>query len=174
MQTQNPEQDFYEIYDYYTQPLLERKSVQVSLISIGIITITSLIFIFIFLRKKLKPLTVWQVALKELNQLNPDKYTTKEDFKNFYFKLTDIFKRYLNKRYNWPTQDKTDSELIKQLEQQNFNQNFNSDILAQVQKILEGALWVKFANQDALKVQAQADLQTIIKIIDLTKPVEHK
>ena len=72
--------------------------------------------------------------------------------------------------FSYPFYDKTDEELIKHLE----NQNFNSNLLIQIQKILEGALWVKFANQEALKIQAESDLKTIIQIIEQTKPIEQK
>ena len=167
---QNQTQDFYEIYDYYTQPLLEKTSVQISLITIAIIAIVSLTVFFIMLRRRKIALTFWEIALRDLAQLKPEKCSDKNDFKNFYFKLTNIFKKYLDIRYDWQTITKTDEELIKHL----ANQNFNQEMLTQIQKILEGALWVKFANQDALKLQAEADLKIITQIIERTRPTDQK
>lgn len=167
---QGNKQDFYEIYDYYTQPLLERKSVQITLFSTLTIAIIGLFFLFFWLRRRKKIKTYWELALQNLYTLKPEKCSSKNDFKNFYFALTSIFKKYLDKRYAWQTEMKTDAELIKHLE----SQNFNSNLLLQIQKILEGALWVKFANQEALKIQAESDLKTIIQIIEQTKPVEQK
>lgn len=170
MQDTKSSQDFYEIYDYYTQPLLEKKYVQISIISVLAILIVSLIFIFFWLRRRKKIKTFWESSLEKLYALKPEKCSTKNDFKLFYFNLTNIFKKYLDQRYMWQTETKTDEELIKHLE----NQNFNSNLLIQIQKILEGALWVKFANQEALKIQAESDLKTIIQIIEQTKPIEQK
>jgi hypothetical protein len=161
-------QDFYEIYDYYTQPVLEKKSVQISLISIAIIATAAAIFLYFFLRRKKKQLTSWEIALQDLERLNLEKCVSKNDFKSFYFKLTKIFKKYLEQRYSWQTENKTDDELVILMEKQKFNK----ELLEQVQKILAGALWIKFANQEALKIQAESDLKIIINIILQTKPVE--
>ncbi len=167
---QGKEQGFYEIYDYYTQPLLEIKSVRIALLLTLIIIITGLIFLFFWTRNRKKIKTYWELALQNLHSLNPGRYSSKNDFKVFYFNLTSIFKKYLDKRYVWQTETKTDAELIKHLK----NENFNSDLLVQIQKILEGAAWVKFANQEALKNQAESDLKVVIQIIERTKPVENK
>ncbi len=165
---QRQEQDFYEIYDYYSQPLLENKIVQVSLFSLATIIIVGAVFLYVFLRRRKRPLTLWEQTLRELGNLKLDKCVSKKDFKIFYFKLTEIFKKYLEKRYGWNVENKTDDELITLLEKQNFDK----DLLVQIQKILAGALWIKFANQEALKIQAETDLKTIINIVDQTKQVE--
>ncbi|MFA6535046.1 MAG: hypothetical protein WCS92_02195 [Candidatus Babeliales bacterium] len=168
MQNNVSEKDFYEIYDYYSQPLLEKKAVQISLFSAATIIIVGIVFLYIFYRRYRRPLTHWEVALLALENLKLEKCVSKNDFKIFYFKLTEIFKKYLEKRYGWKVENKTDEELVILLEKQNFNREF----LEPVQKILAGALWIKFANQEALKIQAESDLKTIINIIDQTKQVE--
>lgn len=167
---QNQNQDFYEIYDYYSQPLLEKTSVQVSIVLVATAIIIGLAILLIIWYRSKKTLTFWEISLLELHRLNPEKCSNKNDFKNLYFKLTGIFKKYLDKRFDWQTETKTDDELIRFL----ASQNFNSEMLSQIQKILDGALWIKFANQDALKIQAEADLKVIINIITQTKPIEQK
>lgn len=161
-------QDFYEIYDYYSQPLLEKKVVQVFLFSVVTIIIVGIVVLYIMYRRRKRALNYWEIALLGLENLKLEKCETKNDFKHFYFKLTEIFKKYLENRYGWKVENKTDEELIKLLEKQNFNREF----LEPVKKILEGAQWIKFANQEALKIQAEADLKTIINIINQTKQVE--
>jgi len=168
MQNNTQKQDFYEIYDYYSQPLLEKKSVQISLFSLATIIIVGAVFLYVFFKRRRRPLTDWEIALLALGNLKLEKCVSKNDFKIFYFKITEIFKKYLEKRYGWEVENKTDEELIILLEKQNFHK----ELLAQVQKILAGALWIKFANQEALKIQAEADLRTIISIIDQTKKIE--
>lgn len=168
MQNNVQNQDFYEIYDYYSQPLLEKKAVQVSLFAVATIVIVGIVFLYVFYRRRRRALTDWEIALLALENLKLEKCVNKNDFKIFYFKLTEIFKKYLEKRYGWKVENKTDEELVILLEKQNFNREF----LESVQKILAGALWIKFANQEALKIQAESDLRTIISIINQTKQVE--
>lgn len=168
MQNNIDNQDFYEIYDYYSQPLLEKKAVQVSLFSVVTIVIVGIVVFYIFYRRRKRALNYWEIALLGLENLKLEKCVNKNDFKLFYFKLTEIFKKYLENRYGWKAENKTDEELINLLEKQNFNREF----LEPVKKMLEGALWIKFANQEALKIQAEADLRTIVNIINQTKQVE--
>ncbi len=168
MQNNIDNQDFYEIYDYYSQPLLEKKTVQVSLFSVVTIVIVGIVVLYIFYRRRKRALNYWEIALLGLENLKLEKCVNKNDFKLFYFKLTEIFKKYLENRYGWKAENKTDEELINLLEKQNFNREF----LEPVKKMLEGALWIKFANQEALKIQAEADLRTIVNIINQTKQVE--
>jgi hypothetical protein len=170
MQNNMQKQDFYEIYDYYSQPLLEKRSVQISLFAVMTVAIVAGVFLYVSSKRRKRQLTYWELAFQALENLKLEKCVSKNEFKIFYFKLTEIFKKYIEKRYGWKVENKTDEELLILLEKQNFHR----DLLSQVQKILAGALWIKFANQEALKIQAEADLKTIIDIIDQTKQVEQK
>jgi hypothetical protein len=160
--------DFYEIYDYFYQPLLEKTSFRI-LLALFVLAIIALIFILFFKRKK-RPVAVWEWALKELSALKPERCITKLEYKSFYFQLTGILKTYLNKRFSWQTEDKTDEELILYLQKQDFDSN----LMEQLEKALHGASWVKFANEDALKKQAESDLKTVISVVEQTKISEHK
>lgn len=160
--------DFYEIYEYYSQPMLEKTSIRWALVLLGLCLIA--LTIFLFLRRKKRPITVWEWAFKELSLLNPQKYTAKNEYKKFYFQLTGILKVYLNRRFGWHTENKTDDELLGYLQKQNFDSN----LLSELAKTLQGASWVKFANEDALKNQAEADLKTVKTLVEQTKPSENE
>lgn len=160
--------DFYEIYDYCSQPMLERLSVQIGL-GIFILVLICLIVFFILKRSR-RPIAVWEWALKELGTLKPEKCLSKNEYKFFYFKLTGILKKYLNKRFNWLIENKTDEELVLYLKKQNFDSN----LISLLEKTLQGASWIKFANEDAIKNQAEADLKTVMFVVDQTKPTENK
>ena len=95
MQTQA---DFYEIYDYYSQPLLETTSIKILLV-VCVLSLM-LLFAFLFLRRKRRQITVWELAINELALLNPELCTSKNEYKAFYFKLTGILKKYLNQLIN--------------------------------------------------------------------------
>jgi hypothetical protein len=157
---------FYEeIYDYYTRPFWQTTWFYVLLAVLVLVLITT--GIYLMMRHKKKPLTAWEWALGELKATTPAHCIHKEDFKKFYFRLTDITKTYLYRRYKWQIHDKTDTEVILFLEQQAFDRN----TIEMLKKVAEGALWVKFANMDVLKSQAEADWKSIVAMIERTTPV---
>lgn len=158
--------DFFEIYDYYTQPMVERTSFWVFLVFLCLVLFS--LAVFLYFRRKKRKITVWEWALKELSLLSPQKCTAKSEYKKFYFQLTGILKQYLNRRFGWHTENKTDDELLGYLQKQNFD----SSLLSELSKTLQGASWIKFANEDALKNQAEADLKTVTMLVELTKPCE--
>ncbi len=157
---------FYEeIYDYYTQPFW-----QTTWFYVSIVIVTALLIglgVYLFMRSRTKPLTPWEWALRELRATTPLRCNHKEDFKKFYFRLTDITKIYLYRRYAWDVDDRTDQELVLFLEEQAFDR----DTIDMLKKVAEGALWVKYANMDVLKSQAEADWKSIIAMVEHTTPV---
>jgi hypothetical protein len=160
--------DFYDIYGYYYQPIWETKGFKITFIVLIllIISITTYLVVRRFIHKKKQlALLPWQWAFDKLNLLSQKNSTTKNDFKKFYFELTDIIKIYLNKRYDWKTSDKTDNELITYLEIQKFDKN----LLLNLRKLMDGAVWIKFANEDAIKNQVDIDLKIAYEIVEKTK-----
>ncbi|MFA5306558.1 MAG: hypothetical protein WC365_03850 [Candidatus Babeliales bacterium] len=157
---------FYEeIYDFYTPPFWQTTWFYVSVALFAALLIG--LGIYLFIRVRTKPLSAWEWALRELRATTPLRCNTKEDFKKFYFHLTAITKMYLHRRYSWDIDDRTDLELVQFLEQQAFDR----DTIQMLQKVAEGALWVKYANMDALKSQAEADWKSIIAMVEHTTPV---
>lgn len=161
-------QDFYEIYDYYYPAWWSHTWVQVGLL-LGLLLLVALVLFFILKRKKRQPLP-WEWAEEQLKKLTTDNCKNKTDFKKYYFSLTSILKHYFHVRYFWQTDDKTDEELILLLQEQNFAQQQ----LDQIKKILTGAVWIKFANEEALKSQALEDKAKALDIIEKTKPTDYK
>jgi len=154
---------FYDIYDFYYVSFWQTNFFKIILFLI-IFFILAFIFFKIFLKKKRKMLTAWQWAVQELEKLSVDKFVTKKDYKKFYFDLTSIIKIYLQKRYGWATQDKTDEELIEYLQKKNFDETLLKDL----QQMLSGALWIKFANEDVLKTQSIKDLKLAFNLVGKT------
>jgi hypothetical protein len=153
-----------EIYSYYEPPFWQTTWFYIVCAIVAVAVVIG-VTLWLVLRRK-KTLTPWQWALEELQLISPVHCHSKEDFKKFYFCLTDIIKTYLHKRYAWDVHDKTDNELVVFLEQQNFNH----EIIEMLKKIAQGALWVKFANMDALKSQAEADWKTVMVMVERTTP----
>ena len=165
--------EFYEIYDYYYQPLLQRSYVRYPLLIFSLLFLALIIFFLIrYLRKKQKQKNIlpWIWATEKLNQLKLDQCETKSDIKKFYFDLTLIIKEYLNKRFDLDTVDKTDEELIIYLE----TKNFDDALLETIKNISKEALYIKFANEEALKVQAKKDLDSAYQLVKKTIIVKAK
>ena len=156
--------DFYEIYGYYYSSLWESMWFKILIISL-VICVLGVLFFWLWWNKKNKKLAPWDWALAELSKFSIKKFSNQEEYKDFYFALTSIVKSYLSKRYGWSVESKTDSELIKWLEKQKFDR----EIIDMLSKIAEGASWIKFANADVLRSQAEADLQSVLTMVNRTK-----
>jgi hypothetical protein len=153
-----------DIYDYYYIPFWQTMWFKISMAVLAAALITAFCIWWFVLRRK-KPLTADQWAKRELAQLAVHKCTTQQDFRQLYFRLTEIIKGYLTRRYGWVLADKTDHELIAWLTEQQFDPTI-LDLLTQ---LADGAMWVKFANTSALKSQAETDVKTVHAMIDQTK-----
>ena len=164
METQS---QFFEIYDFYYVPFWQTIYFKIILFPI-ILLVLGLIGLRFYLKRKRRMITAWQWATQELEKLSIDKLVTKKDFKKFYFDLTSIIKTYLQKRYGWATQDKTDEELIEYLQKRNFDEI----LLKNLQTMLSGALWIKFANEDVLKTQSLKDLKLAFNLVAKTVPID--
>ena len=156
--------DFYDIFDYYHIPFWQTTWFKVSA-CVAVLLIIALVIYFIVTRKK-RELAPWEWAAEKIQQLPLEKCLTKNDYKKFYFDLTLILKQYLHKRYAWKTEDKTDEELIEYLHKQGFNET----LLEALKKMLEGAVWIKFAGNEVIKTQADADYKTALSLVKKTTP----
>ncbi len=121
---------------------------------------------YLFKKRKKRKKEPWDWALYKIAGINIEACETKKDFKKLYFDVTTILKQYFHKRYGWKTASKTDEELIAYLKKQKFDEK----LLDELKKMLEGSVWIKFANQDVIKTQAQKDIKTSVAIIQKTIP----
>lgn len=159
---------FYDIYEYYEPAWWTQKWALSLFASLGILLI--LLIVLLIIKKKKKKILPWDWAIAQINKLTTSTLSTQKDFKTFYFALTNILKHYFHLRYFWQTADKTDQELITLLQEQQFDEQH----LELVKKILSSALWIKFANEGALKNQIEQDKLHILDIIEKTKPSDYK
>ncbi|MFA6527890.1 MAG: hypothetical protein WCT20_05710 [Candidatus Babeliales bacterium] len=165
----NTQPEFYDIFDYYSLPFYQTTLGRICITCGLIAAILLLAYAIIVLRKK-KALTPWQWAHKELLLLSIEKCTCKDDYKKIYFQMSRILKQYLAKRYSWATEDKTDDELVIYLE----HKKFDAKLLEMLKHLVDGAQWIKFANEDVLRNQATKDHATALLIIQQTTPLDIK
>ncbi len=155
--------DLYDIYDFYYTPW--HQTLWFKIVTGLLIVITLGALIFLLMRKRKKVLSPWEYAFKELDKLSLNKCSKQDDYKKFYFGMSRILKTYLHQKFNWNTENKTDDELIAWLKEQKIN----PDLITMLGTLSSSAIWIKFANVTALKTQAEADLKTVIMIIERTR-----
>lgn len=154
---------FHDIYDYN---VIANWYDHITLsIIIMILIIFFIISLFIWYRYR-KNLTPWDLALLDLSKQHPSACKSKQDFKKLYFHLTFIIKNYLHSRYQWAIIDKTDQELVEWLEEKQCAKN----IIDTIKKISNDAIWIKFANVEALLSQAEENWKLLEQMIIQTKP----
>ncbi len=156
---------FYDIYDFYYIPLW-RKPLLIYPI-IGIIFILIIFFLYSFFKsRKTVTVTLWQKVEIEIKKIDPSFFETKEQFKTFYFNLTEILKKFLSICYNLDLEEKTDEELEQYLKKIKFDMTLTKDLI----EILKGSRFVKFAGEKALPIKAYRDWELALDIVKRTIP----
>lgn len=118
--------------------------------------------------KKLLP---HQKAMKEIEQIKAEKMVTAEDSKEYYTKLTDTLRKYIEERYGFNAMEMTSSEIIEKL-----MASQDQKALDELRQLFTTADLVKFAKYSTLINENDANLVNAIDFINQTKlenvPVE--
>ena len=111
--------------------------------------------------KKLLP---HQKAMKEIEQIKADKMQSSENQKEYYTKLTDTIRRYIEERYGFSAMEMTSSEIIERLTQQG-----DQKTLDELRMLFQTADLVKFAKYSTLINENDMNLVTAVDFINSTK-----
>ena len=111
--------------------------------------------------KKLLP---HQKAMKEIEQIKADKMVTSENPKEYYTKLTDTLRKYIEERYGFNAMEMTSSEIIEKLM---ATQDQKS--LDELRHLFTTADLVKFAKYSTLINENDMNLVNAIDFINQTK-----
>ena len=114
--------------------------------------------------KKVKRLLPHQKAMQEIEQIKADKMVTAESSKEYYTKLTDTLRRYIEERYGFSAMEMTSSEIIQRLTSQGDQQS-----LDELRQLFTTADLVKFAKYSTLINENDANLVNAIDFINQTK-----
>ncbi|MGA1867813.1 MAG: LPXTG cell wall anchor domain-containing protein [bacterium] len=146
----HPLEDIETGYDFY---------VWVGIIA-GILLIVGLVVIW-RKRKKVEAPVVrpsHEVAAEALTALKQASFLDEGDFRGYYFRLSEIFREYLESRYRYPAVEKTSEELIPFLEKLSITREFK-DSTRSLMKRADMAKFAKFkpdvdiAQKDCLRVE---------------------
>ena len=137
--------------------------------------IVGLIIWFIKNRKKKKPTIdekyllpphIW--AFKELDKLQHDKLWQTGEVKNYYSRLTDIARTYIELRYKIPAMEKTTDELMSSMHKGIMKQTLKKEL----NDVLNLSDFVKFAKAQPDFMENESSIKIVKDFIDKTKLIE--
>ena len=105
-----------------------------------------------------------QKAMKEIEQIKADKMVTSENQKEYYTKLTETLRKYIEERYGFSAMEMTSSEIIERLMAQSDQQS-----LAELRQLFTTADLVKFAKYSTMINENDSNLVSAIDFINQTK-----
>lgn len=108
------------------------------------------------------------VALRALNALQEEQLWQKGKNKEFHVALSDIFRNYLEARFNIPALEQTTDEILRNLRTMPIDQ-WSKDQLEQI--LLLNDL-VKFAKEQPTPTENQLAIDNIYRFVNQTRPVE--
>ena len=114
--------------------------------------------------KLVKRLLPHQKAIKEIEQIKADKMVSSENQKEYYTKLTDTLRRYIEERYKFSAMEMTSSEIIERL-----TQDGDQKSLDELRQLFTTADLVKFAKYSTLINENDMNLVNAIEFINQTK-----
>lgn len=141
----------------------------------GIIIIAGLVY-YLRQRKRNKPVfkvvkpeePAHVVALRELDKLKEEKLWQRNEFKQYYTRLTAIIRIYIEKRYLIPAMEKTSYEI---LEEWKAHKSADPGLYDNLKQLLNLADLVKFAKEKPLPSDNEVNLDNAYDFIRKTRPV---
>lgn len=119
-------------------------------------------------RIKLKPtLAPHKAAMQKIEEIREEKVWQNEDSKEYYTRLTDTLRQYINQRYGFNAMEMTSSEIIERLQQID-----DPMALDELNELFTTADLVKFAKYNTLINENDRNLVTAIEFINTTKKEE--
>ena len=176
--------------DTLKQPLYDIKPIQEvkkPLTSYGwILTIIAAVLLllivafvyFVFIRKKKFPflqtqkkLPPFDRAIQDLKELQNSKYLIQSQHKEYYTRLTDIVKAYLEEEVHILAKESTTDELLTKINllQEKGKLNLNRETITNLKRVLQTADLVKFAKNKPSDDNAEYDRETIENVVIKTK-----
>lgn len=126
-----------------------------------------------------KRLLPHQKAMKEIEQIKADKMQNSENPKEYYTRLTDTLRKYIEDRYGFNAMEMTSTEIIERLERALSGDSQAADTMKdELRQLFTTADLVKFAKYSTMINENDANLVSAIDFINQTKlenmPTEEK
>lgn len=118
----------------------------------------------IFAVKALPPVPPWETALVELSRLRQEINPETDGGRLWYFRLSEILRRYWDGRYGWQSIDQTTTEIVRQLSQAPFN----GEHRVRAEEFLHLADRVRYAKQPAREGRPEVDWHWVQSFVNET------
>ncbi len=149
------------------------------IIGASILIVLIIIGVILWIRYKTRPVAaarpmpkdpahIW--ARKELKKLEDEKLWQNNDVKQYYIRLTEILRLYLEYRFNWLALESTTEEIEMAIDQYKMKEKAKENLL----KILRVADLVKFAKMVPPPDTNINSMDSAYKFIELTEPKEEE
>jgi len=122
-----------------------------------------------YMHKPLEPAHV--IAFRELDKLKEEKIWARGEVKQYYTRLTEITRHYIERQYDIPAMESTTEEILYAFRKANPDDNLLDEIL---KELLELADLVKFAREDPLPVDNQTNLNNAYIFVQKTYPLFYR
>ena len=146
------------------------------LIGTGILALAYGIIYFVRKRKRKEPVFApakpreppHVIALRELDELRESKLWQKNEYKLYYTLLTEIIRRYIERRFGIPAMEQTTFDILRSWKETGFDDQELIDILKQ---LLNLADLVKFAKEKPLPTDNEINMDNAYVFVRKTRPV---
>ncbi len=115
------------------------------------------------------PIPAHELALKELGQLKRDELIAKGIMREYYFRLSEIFRRYLERRYRFPAVERTTDEIAPDLMRL---PTCCEETKVNARQLLEHADLVKFARLTPPREDAEREYTCAVEFVRETSETE--
>lgn len=113
------------------------------------------------------PLLPWDYARNALKALEAKRLLELGEIKSYYYEISEIFRRYLEKRYDFPAMEETTEEIFSSLKKQKIPLGKERDLAV---KILTGTDAVKYAKRIPTETESRDLFFWVNEFVDLTEP----
>lgn len=139
---------------------------------IGVLLILIISF-FYFRHKRKKAVSDTTIPLHEIVKMELEKLKgagliEAGNFKEYYFRLSEILRHYLEKRFRFPAKERTSEELLKDIQKIN---DIRESYKFSLKDFLKRSDWVKFAKTNPLKNEIEKDSKLVEDIFNSTTPI---
>jgi hypothetical protein len=156
----------YDLYDIWYTPFWHKPWFLLSTAFVFIVLMSIAIWLFLRKRKQNKKIDPWNIAIKQLKELDINQFKKPDSHKLFYSRITIIMKKYLTERYMQEFESKTDDEVIEILSQLSFS----DDLRKKLKIVFDGAIYIKFSPYDAIIDHMKRDLEASLEVVQKTIP----
>ena len=104
------------------------------------------------------------VALRDLEKIRGQKLWQNNKQKQFYSAVTDVLRRYMAGRYDFPAMEQTSAEIFENLK----GREIDGDMLESIKQLFSTSDFVKFAKHTATDTECEEVIPTAVRFVNAT------